>query len=159
MAKAYSRYSKIGFMIGSIFSIVVFLICWCLVMEDHFDSKTFYYEGFLFREKCKKEGKSDLQAATERFRLIHGQPDFDPKDHPDVKNGYPEAFIRGILGYNLWDGFGYGEKPGRLETFFELQTIYETCCIVWMLGFPLIIILLSPFIGGFVGFIWYKRHG
>ncbi len=147
----------IGVLIGLAFSVAIFLFFWVTTMEWLYGRKAFYYEGFLFREKCRKQGKSDLQAATERFRIIHNQPNFEAEDHPDVKSGHPEAFINGTLGCNLWDGFGYGKKPGRLETFFEVHTIRDTCSIMgMMLCIPYIAMLLAPFMGGLIGLLSMK---
>lgn len=155
--KTILRYPAIGFLVGLSFSIVIFLYFWVKTTEEQYSRKIFYYEGFLYWQKCKKEGKSDLQAATERYRLIHNQPDFQPEDHPDVRNSHPEAFIRGTLGYELWDGFGYGKKPGRFETFFELRTINDTLTIMaMMLYLPYIAMLTCPMVGGVVGFIWSR---
>jgi hypothetical protein len=129
-------------------------------MEWEYGRKVFYYEGFLFWEECKEEGKSDLQAATERYRIIHSQPNFEAEDHPDVKHGHCEAFIRGTLGYDLWDGFGYGKEPGRLETLFELHTIKDTFPLMaMMLWLPYIAILIAPFAGGLIGLILNKKQG
>jgi len=159
MSKGNFRYPMVGVVIGLILGAMVFLICCFLVMEDHFKTKSFYYDGFLFREKCREKGMNDLQSATERFRIIHNRADFDHIEHPDVKNGHPEAFIRGTLGYNLWDGFRYGEKPGRLETFFEYQTMKGAGSMVIMLRFPFLIILILPFAGGLIGYKWRKKSG
>ena len=147
------RYPAIGVLAGLAFSVLVLLVSWVRVMESQYQRKSFYYEGFLFHEKCKAEGKSDLQAATERYQVIHSRPNFSSNDHSDVQRGHPEAFIRGTLGYELWDGFGYGKKPGRLETFFERRTITDAYAFMRMLSYPFIIMLAAPFIGGFVGIV------
>ena len=163
MTKTYFYYIATGILAGLVFSVAIFLTFWVITMECQYGRKVFYYEGFLFREKCRQEGKSDLQAATERYRVIHNQPNFKAGQHPDVRSGHPEAFIRGTLGYNLWDGFCYGQKPGRLETFFELRTIKDTFSIMaMMLYLPFIAILITPFagglIGGFIGLVLNKKH-
>jgi hypothetical protein len=107
----------------------------------------------MFWQKCKQEGKSDLQAATERYRLIHKQPYFEPEMHTDVKSGHPEAFIRGMLGYELWDGFGYGKKPSRIKTFFESRTIQDTLDFIAMLLYlPYIAMLVSTFVCVGIGY-------
>jgi len=157
MARGRFHYFTTGGLIGLAFSAAIFLVFWVMTMEWEYGRKVFYYEGFLFWEKCKKQGKSDLQAATERFRIIHNQANFEAKNHPDVKTGHPEAFIRGTLGYNLWDGFGYGEKPGRLETLFELHTIKDTFSLMaMMLWLPYIAMLIAPFAGGLIGLLSMK---
>ena len=115
--------TSVGVLIGLSISVVIFLFFWTTYSESRYKPKAFYYEGLIFWQKCKKEGKSDLQAATERYRIVHKQPYFEPEMHPDVQSGHPEAFIRGILGYELWDGFDYGKKPSRITTLFEKMTI------------------------------------
>ena len=139
---------------GLALSGAIFLFFWIKTMEWQYEQKVFYYKGFLFWEQCKKEGKSDLQAATERYRIIHRRPGFQASHHPDVKRGHPEAFIRGTLGHEIWDGFGYGKKPGRLETLFEYHTIKTTIDIMaMMLYLPYVAMLLAPCVGGLVGLI------
>ena len=146
------HYLTRGVLIGLAFSVAIFLVFWIITMECEYGQKVFYYKGFLFWQKCKEEGKSDLEAATERFRIIHNQPHFEAKDHPDVKSGHPEAFIRGTLGYDLWDGFDYGKRPGRLETLFEIHTIKNTFSLMAMMQWwPYIAILIGPFAGGLIG--------
>ena len=62
--------------------------------------------------------------------------------------------MRGILGYNLWDGFGYGKKPGRIETLFELNTIKDTFSIMAMMCWlPYIAMFFVPFIGWIIGLL------
>ena len=147
------RFVIIGFLIGLSISLVIFLSCWAIVAESNYKQKVFYYDGFTFWQKCKEEGKSELQAATERYRLIHKQPYFKPGMHPDVKSGHPEAFIRGTLGYELWDGFGYGKKPARIKTFFERRTIQETVEFIAMLLYiPYLAMLVSPFVCAGIGY-------
>ena len=152
------RFVKTGFLIGLGVSLTVFLVAWTRVAESYYSTKVFYYEAYVFWQKCKQEGKSDLQAATERYRIVHNQPAFRPENHPDVKGGHPEAFIRGALGYELWDGFGYGRKPGRLETYFELNTIRDTLGFMVMLYWYSFIVVVSPFAGAIIGYILEKRR-
>jgi hypothetical protein len=159
MHKARLSKPAIGGLAGFGCSVGILLAFWVGMMECEYKRKAFYYEGYLFREECRKEGKSDLQAATERYRIIHNQPNFQPAHHPDVKSGHPEAFIRGTLGYELRDGFGYGRKPGRLETFFELNTLKDTRDIMAMLRyFPYIAMLVSPLIGVAAGWLWSVKE-
>lgn len=159
LTREHFRYPVIGVSVGTAFSLSIFLVFWIMTMEWEYSRKVYYYEGFLFWEKCKEEGKSSLQAATERYRIVHSQPNFEAEDHPDVKRGHPEAFVRGTLGYDLWDGFGYGKEPGRLETLFELHTMEDTFSLMaMMMWLPYVVILIAPFAGGLVGLILNKKH-
>lgn len=142
-----------GFLVGLFISLIIFCPYWSTVAYSHYKQKVFYYDGFTFWQKCKKEGKSDIQAATERYRIVHNQPDFKAEMHPDVEKGHPEAFIRGSLGYELWDGFGYGKKPSLIKTFFARRTVIETTQIISMMPYrPYIAILLSPFVCAAIGY-------
>ena len=148
------RFATIGVLLGLFISLGIFLAFWVVVAESDYRRKVFYYDGFVFWQKCKQEGKTDLQAATERYRILHDKPYFRPEMHPDVKSGHPEGFIRGTLGYELRDGFGYGEKPGRIETFFERMVLKETLeYIAMLLYIPYIVMLVSPFVCGVIGYI------
>ncbi|MCJ7674308.1 MAG: hypothetical protein MUO33_04040 [Sedimentisphaerales bacterium] len=157
--KKVFRYSVTGFLLGLGFSAAIFLYFWLRTMEFEYRLKVSLYERFLFWQKSKKEGKSDLQGATEMYRVIHNQPDFQAQDHQYVKSGHPEYFIKTTFGYDLWDGFGYGKKPGRLETFFELHTIGDTFSkMAGIMSLPYIAIVMCPFIGGVAGFILGRRQ-
>ena len=155
------RFVKIGFLIGLGVSLTFVLVCWIGTAESYYSTKVFYYEAYLFWQKCKQEGKSDLQAAAERYRSLPNQP-FRPENHPDVKRGHPEAFIRGALGYELWDGFGYGRRPGKLETYFEMHTIRtiigDFIGGMVMLYPPSFIVVVSPFAGALIGYTLEKRR-
>ncbi|MHC5154930.1 MAG: hypothetical protein ACYSO3_02150, partial [Planctomycetota bacterium] len=140
-------------------SLVIVMFLWGIVSESRYKRKAFYYDAFVFWQKCKKEGKTDLQAATERYQIVHKQPYFRPEMHPDVKSGHPEAFIRGTLGYELWDGFGYGKKPSRITTLFEKMTVQETIDYMRMFRcIPIIAILLFPIIGGLICYVVAKAR-
>ena len=120
--------------------------------------------SFTMKASCsgrnvKKKARATFKLQLKDFELFTINR-FEAKDHPDVKSGHPEAFIRGTLGYDLWDGFGYGTKPGRLETMFELHTIKDTFPLMAMiLWLPYIAILIAPFAGGLVGLIVNKKQG
>ena len=154
------RFVKIGFLIGLGVSLTVFLPCWTRVAESYYSTKVFYYEAYLFWQQCKAEGKSDLQAAKERYQIIQSR-----WGHPteglqtDKEREHPEAFIKGVLGKEEWDGFGYGRKPGRLETYFEMHTIWNTILFMAMLWWiPFIAVVVSPFLGAIIGYTLEKRR-
>lgn len=154
------RSVKIGFLIGLGVSLTVFLPCWTRVAESYYETKIFYYEAYLFWQQCKAEGKSDLQAAKERFKIIQTR-----RGHPveglrtDLDRGHPEAFIRGVLGHEEWHGFGYGKKPGRVETYFEMHTLFNTILFMIMLWWiPFIVAAVSPFVGAIIGYMFKKRR-
>jgi hypothetical protein len=160
MKRSYPRTAFFGFLIGLAVSGLIILTIWVLVTRHRYSRKYFYYEGYLFREKCRAEGKDDLQAATERYRIIHSEPHFKAEDHWDVKNGQPEAFIRGTLGHNLYKGFGYGAKPGFIQTLLEPRTVEHTWFYIWMTMLPIIGIVLAPFAGALFGCAWaWKKRG
>ncbi len=158
MKEGSLRCLMVGTLVGLACSAAIFLIFLVITMECQYGRKVFCYEGFLFRQRGKQQGKSDLEIATERYRIINNRPNFIAAQHPDVRSGHPEAFIRGTLGHNLWDGFDYGKKPGRLETLFELRTLKDTLDIMaMMLYLPLIAMLAAPFIGVITGLVFFIK--
>lgn len=171
--KSYNPFKMWGSYVGLILTIILLsLLLPSLNYENDLNRKESAWDGYNFCLQCgdaRFVDQMDLNCVMDLCEIRYGEVDQESLDftrhtkeewinthcesHPDIDNNHPEAFIRGFCGYDLWDGFGYGEKPNKLGTYFSGHNYKESVDVLGMgLGiFAYVILLLIPILGFLIG--------